>query len=886
MNLDDIDSFIKTCESYEIDIHNDEITLESLFKEINSTDYNTTPANESALLLAVPLILTMFDIGKTAYLRHKRNKAAKATKSSVSLLTKWKESIFGSDVIAYSALGKSLVAKNVIKIDDKTITIKNINCQKLILRIREFYGERRLDLMFDRWYNNNDWKRFQKKKINRSVMHIDSLSSPIFFALELATLFKELYKEYRSPVYAIIAKQIYENTWLKKADLEDGEDISLTNLNKFNVEFEPYQQEFIKIYDKLKSHLNLNGYILAFEQGMGKTLTAYGLAECKNVDKIYIVCPNTLKDVWKTEARDRYKKYKDNPALLDEEVFICDKGKTPSDKAKIFITNNENIPIIYPYAKKCKSILIVDESHNFRNGEGKRTEELLNLAKRLNTTDILLMSGTPIKATPNEIIPALLLIDPLFTLKAADMYNKCFKLDTTMAMSMVQERFGYVIYRKTKDEMTLPNKRIISLPVSISDPDQYSLSNINVLISKLFDEIYTRRLKDNDKLKKEFIDLVNKYSSSSKSDKNHYINLIIKTVNVDQGIYVHELDKNFMDTYLATYVKPNIKDQDKIKRIEWLETNFIRMEQSSMGQAIGAILPKKRTKMYIEMFDQNFNKIAHMIQSNTRKTVIFSQFRHVVDHICDALNANGIKTVKVVGGDTSRSDVIDSFKNDDDIQVIIATSQTMGTGVTLIEANQMFFFGPPWRSSDFDQCCDRIHRIGQTSDVTIYNVILNSDKKNLSSRMQDILEWSNSMFHTAVDQDDITGANEAILNNDSIDPKILDARNSKNNPYFKIDKFYHGMNAKALVSIPKDTLIATNVVWGPVDAQLGKMSFTLIADSVCSHPLSQGGTVYFIKRIEKNKEYYDLYATKNMKPGALFTYDASDYMPDFFKRME
>ena len=97
-------------------------------------------------------------------------------------------------------------------------------------------------------------------------------------------------------------------------------------------------------------------------------------------------------------------------------------------------------------------------------------------------------------------------------------------------------------------------------------------------------------------------------------------------------------------------------------------------------------------------------------------------------------------------------DKIQAFKNDDDIEVLIATSQTLSTGVTLIEANQMFFFGTPWRSADYDQCCDRIYRIGQNTDVNIYNVLLDTGgKENLSTRMNDILKWSGEMFTSMID---------------------------------------------------------------------------------------------------------------------------------------
>jgi SNF2 family DNA or RNA helicase len=116
------------------------------------------------------------------------------------------------------------------------------------------------------------------------------------------------------------------------------------------------------------------------------------------------------------------------------------------------------------------------------------------------------------------------------------------------------------------------------------------------------------------------------------------------------------------------------------------------------------------------------------------------------------LTKQGIKNVKIVGGSGDRMKLIQEFKNNDDVEVLIATSQTLSTGVTLTEANQMFFFGTPWRSADYNQCCDRIYRIGQTTDVDIYNVLLNTGSEpNLSTRMNDILNWSDNMFNNMIE---------------------------------------------------------------------------------------------------------------------------------------
>jgi hypothetical protein len=75
-------------------------------------------------------------------------------------------------------------------------------------------------------------------------------------------------------------------------------------------------------------------------------------------------------------------------------------------------------------------MIIVDEMHFFRNMNGSRVGELLKLKQVTKCKDTLLMSGTPIKALATEIIPALMMIDPMFSKEAAVIYNRLFNIDT------------------------------------------------------------------------------------------------------------------------------------------------------------------------------------------------------------------------------------------------------------------------------------------------------------------------------------------------------------------------------------------------------------------------------------------------------------------------
>lgn len=664
---------------------------------------------------------------------------------------------------------KYLTLKKVL-IDEKekVISIQHINCRMLLNRIAETYDERKLEYIFDLMYNAKDIEKFRRKHKHRSSMKIEAIQSPLFFAMELNILFSELADKYNDRNYRLIARAIYDNTWLGKCDKKEVTPISKIGLGQLNPDYKlkDHQLQFIELYPQLKARLNLNGYILAFDQGLGKTLTATALSLCLNSDQVFIVCPNSLKMVWKSEISKYIQKYKDNPLLADKEVVICDKkAKNTNKNPRFVITNNESISLMYPYTGyTTNAILIVDEMHNFRNVTGQRSEELFTLKSKIRPRDILLMSGTPMKATPNELVPSLKLLDPLFNDAAAAIYNKCFNLNDTMAMSVVRKRFGYIMYRKTKEILDLPSKTVQDLRFTIQHPEPYYMTSVRQEAMNLFTQYYEEELNKNQEYRDRFVKLVEYYSTATQRDTGKYINWIIKTVNTSRNMAMHEIDQMFIDTFVDTYVKPNIRIMDDLKTIKSLESKFIRMEQSCLGRALGKIYPPRRNEVYTALYMENKDIINEMIVDRTKKTVIFSQFLEVINTISKQLTKDGIKNVSVVGGTNNRMELIDQFKHDDETMVILATSQTLGTGVTLIEADQMFFFGPPWRSTDFDQCCDRIYRIGQNTDVIIYNVILDTTEYNLTDHMNKILNWSGSMFGAAISEAQLDGTMESLLN--------------------------------------------------------------------------------------------------------------------------
>ena len=105
----------------------------------------------------------------------------------------------------------------------------------------------------------------------------------------------------------------------------------------------------------------------------------------------------------------------------------------------------------------------------------------------------------------------------------------------------------------------------------------------------------------------------------------------------------------------------------------------------------------------------------------------------------------------VITGDTKSTDVDKSivmFQNDDEHQVILCTTQKLGTGVTLTKANYAIFIDTPYTYAEFSQACDRIYRVGTTKNVFIYNLIC---KDTIDERVKQLVDTKEAIADFVVD---------------------------------------------------------------------------------------------------------------------------------------
>ena len=109
------------------------------------------------------------------------------------------------------------------------------------------------------------------------------------------------------------------------------------------------------------------------------------------------------------------------------------------------------------------------------------------------------------------------------------------------------------------------------------------------------------------------------------------------------------------------------------------------------------------------------------------KAVVFSQFVTFLDIARDACAAAGFKTCRITGSVSvaERESVIRSFQSNvpDAPNVVFVSLKAGGVGINLTAASKVYMLDPWWNPAVEEQAMDRVHRLGQTRDVTVVRFV-------------------------------------------------------------------------------------------------------------------------------------------------------------------
>ncbi|MBI3761972.1 MAG: DEAD/DEAH box helicase [Chloroflexi bacterium] len=143
--------------------------------------------------------------------------------------------------------------------------------------------------------------------------------------------------------------------------------------------------------------------------------------------------------------------------------------------------------------------------------------------------------------------------------------------------------------------------------------------------------------------------------------------------------------------------------------------------------------------------------MAGLTADRSGKAIVFTHFRQTLDRLAENFKAQGLNFV-VYHGSLSAADkdeVVRRFERE--AQVLLST-EAAGEGRNLQFCRTMVNFDLPWNPMRIEQRVGRIHRIGQTREVEIYNL---AAEGTVEDYLIDILDRKINMFELVIGEMDM-----------------------------------------------------------------------------------------------------------------------------------
>lgn len=501
----------------------------------------------------------------------------------------------------------------------------------------------------------------------------------------------------------------------KKAILTDflSEDWTLKEIDfsyyneRLGFNLYPHQEEAIKFLTSRKKA------ILADVMGFGKTLSAIVSALEDKYEKVLIISPASVKMTWLKELKSLVNedeitivegsKWKENKFTIINYDILKNFYEIPMETVETSSLELENGEVkrvtkeVEKVSRKHNVIneamensqlfqskfdlIIIDEAHRLSNTTSGFYKIVSDLVKRSNPRGIYELSGTPITNRPINFFNLLKIIG-----------------------SPIADDWKYYVERYC-DGKFFYNKK---------ERDAHSHIFCRKLGKNSWYDLTDEEKEELDKILDKRCKKIWKTDGSSHLDdlqeaiKTCYIrrdkndlelpNKKVKVLSYDLTEKERESYERVWEEYLKEKDSINKEDIEKYKKI----TEGIMMRQW---------LANSMTSKTISLAEKCI-KLGH-------KVVIFCSFDEELNTIKEAFKDicvvhNGKMTIK------RKDKSVEEFQNNPNIKVFIGNIQSASVGLTLVASRVAIFNSFSWVSGDNLQAEDRIHRLNQKNDVTIY----------------------------------------------------------------------------------------------------------------------------------------------------------------------
>ncbi len=482
------------------------------------------------------------------------------------------------------------------------------------------------------------------------------------------------------------------------------------------VEQLPHQVETVR---KVLRHFR-GRVLLADEVGLGKTIEAClllreyllrGLAR-----RVLILVPAPLVSQWEEELREKFS--------LDFTVA----GKGDSAAGPEFWIENDRVLSSLSFAKSKKraehaaaanwDLVIVDEAHHCKNRATKNWQ-LVNSLKRRH---MFLLTATPVQNNLIELYNLLTLLEPGHLRTEADFKKQYIRKGNPRDprnRERLRSLLGEVMIRNTRSlvQMNLPPRYAQTIQARPGEEE-----------ARLYSEL-TCFLRERLPKRPGLDDSRSEQSAGAKASGHfaHQENNIADPTKAGDKL----LTRMQLSALLAAQGSHPAALQHSLRRAAEVDESARRLLELA-----GKINRSAKDDRLLELIHQ----------SQGHKILVFVNFLRTLHRLEQLLAQAGIPFVTFSGEQTSdqKDEAVEAFR--ETVSVMLCTDSG-GEGRNLQFADTLVNYDLPWNPMQIEQRIGRVHRIGQTREVFVFNLCTAG---SLEDRILKLLHEKIRMFELVV----------------------------------------------------------------------------------------------------------------------------------------
>ena len=447
-------------------------------------------------------------------------------------------------------------------------------------------------------------------------------------------------------------------------------------------------------------------FLLADEPGLGKTAEALMAAEVAGAFPLLVVVPNVVKTNWLREVNQWLPKRR--PTVVHGD------GVELNAFSDVFIVNYDILDRHVGWLSKFDFRgMVVDEAHFIKNKESQRSKHVQAVAKtiraRLRHPLLVALTGTPL-------------------------------INQIEDFRMIWQFLGWIDEKKPLGDLM---SKLEATGLSPGDPGFFQEARKAVISMG----IVRRRKQDvaKDIPARRIADIPVELDGEAG-----------RSIRDAEGALVSRLLERY-DRVMATRgnTEPGTVDDDLIRLVATSEVDDTKQDDS--GDNVFTLVRKIGGAKAVMAADY-----TAQLARNVGKVVFFAKHINVLDQAEVHFASVGIKTTSIRGNQTTaqRSDAIDAFTNDDQVQVIVCSLLAAGVGVNLQAASNVVLAELSWTSAEQTQAIDRVHRIGQELPVTAWRIVA---AQTVDARIAELIDQKSGLAARALDGEEVEAGVETTM---------------------------------------------------------------------------------------------------------------------------